>query len=147
MAPKLRLSLAIAGTALFAAVATAAIGRSTSPKRYRADLDPPKLQPAKIQPGRQTGWYVYLYMDGARVVCTNPFVWDGPRVITCDQVVTIDSDERQVPTARIEQAAPVPGPENPFFVPTYPDQDAALEEIDLLHKRLSFKTRNAERRR
>ena len=147
MAPKLRLSLALVGTALFAAASTAAIGRSTAPKRYRANLDPPKLQPAKIQPGRQVGWYVYLYMDGARVVCTNPFVWDGPRVITCDQVVAIDTDDRQVPTARIEQAAPAESPENPFFVPTNPSPDAAMEEIDLLHKRLSFKTRNAERRR
>jgi hypothetical protein len=91
---------------LFVAVAWIGITLAANPRRYKAELDPPGVVESlpKFQSGPLTGWYVYVYMRKERVVCANPQVWDGPKVITCSHVVAIDE------MAKPGQAVPAGGP-------------------------------------
>jgi hypothetical protein len=78
------------------AVAVAAI---KGPERYRADLDPPGFRVRDFSRGELFGWYLYLYVGDRRIVCANPVVWDGPQVVTCDNVVAVDHETRPLPVA------------------------------------------------
>ena len=71
-------------------VLIAVVAWANAPARYRAHLDPPGLEITEFHNGRLMGWYVYVYVDGKRVVCANPTVWDGPKVVTCNYVVAIE---------------------------------------------------------
>jgi hypothetical protein len=132
----------------FLVVGWIGVSLAANPNRYKAELEVPgeveKLP--KFQRGPLTGWYVYVYVGEERVVCANPTAWDGPKVITCTHVVAIDSEKAEPPVAQAVgplasyvPEIPAPG-EDPYT-------NMVLDEIDLLNKRLSFRTRNAERDR
>lgn len=89
---KHRLGIAVVGTVLFWAVA--AFAAREEPKRPYAHLDPPRFNPPRFQRGELTGWYLALYVGDRRIVCANPVVWDGPALITCDNVVGVDNEKR-----------------------------------------------------
>lgn len=79
----------VMGLALWTGVAVAS---SSEPRRYKAELDPKGFQAVRMPTGQLPGWYVYVYVGDERVICANPVVWDGPKVITCDHVVAIDAE-------------------------------------------------------
>ncbi len=118
------------------------------PDRYKAELEDfdrsLREDVSPFQRGPLMGWYVYVVVGEERVVCANPKVWDGPKVISCTHVVAIDDD---VPTA--EGGAPNAKliPSIPAFVPDYGDE--ATEElrarIDLIRRRLTWDGRNDTR--
>jgi hypothetical protein len=103
---KLRLSIALVGAALF--WAAAAFAAREEPKRPFAHLDPPDFRPPHFQGGELLGWYSVFYVGERRVVCANPVVWDGPKVITCDNVVAVDFEKRPG-TAAEDPGEPVAG--------------------------------------
>ena len=82
-------------------------------------------------PSRLKDWQVFVYVNGRRVVCENPTVWDT-EVISCDEIVTIDDGEKgpsAAPKKMAEAAVPIP---MVFEVDTGPDEHlrARLREID-----------------
>jgi len=83
--------------AVFIAVAAltgtgAARANLVEPVRFKAELDPKAFRAPRLPTGQLTGWYVFVYVGDRRVVCANPVVWDGPKVMTCDHVVSIDGN-------------------------------------------------------
>jgi len=89
---KHRLGIALVGTVLFWAVS--AFAAREEPRRPFAHLDPPGFNPPAFTRGELLGWYAWFYVGEQRVVCANPVVWDGPKVITCDNVVVVDQEKR-----------------------------------------------------
>jgi hypothetical protein len=70
----------------------AAAAWANAPARYKAHLDPPGLELTEFHSGQLMGWYVYVWIDGKRIVCANPRVWDGPKVVTCNYIVAIETE-------------------------------------------------------
>ena len=84
----------LVGVFVLTIVWTGVVAAFSTPSRYKAELDPPEVVESlpKFHSGPLTGWYVYVYVDEERVVCANPGVWDGPKVITCNHIVAIDAE-------------------------------------------------------
>ena len=131
-----RLCLA-AALVLSAAVASAALA---APRRPFAKLDPPDFKGRSFGTGELTGWYAVFYVSGRRIVCANPTVWDGPKVVSCSHLVAVDTEAEP---AAAEPTAPLPVNAQPIF-PDYPTEKVEAA-VDLWAKRLTFQTRNATR--
>ncbi len=70
----------------------ASLAGATGIERYKAHLDPPGWELTEFHGGQLMGWYVYVYIDGERIVCANPRVWNGPKVVTCNYIVAIETE-------------------------------------------------------
>jgi hypothetical protein len=85
--------LAACPLALFVWVGIVHAMPQAAPERVPGWEPFPVAELPEFREGPLTGWYVYVYVGGEKVICANPTVWSGPRVIRCTQLVGVEKAE------------------------------------------------------